>query len=110
MDDTPIPDAVEPPLPAPTIPMAEPDLPRPRTRWAAIVWGLALGALAAAGLWVLLDADRRAGITDWMMTLTPLSMVSYGVLVVGAIALVGGIAGLARRLQAGIGRRSSVAL
>jgi len=71
----------------------------PRTRWAAVVWGLFLGALAFAGIWMLHDRDRRDGIVDGVMALTPGTLIAVGLLAVGVLILVAGIGGLARRVQ-----------
>ncbi|MGP3535784.1 hypothetical protein ACTU3I_13380 [Microbacterium sp. RD1] len=81
-----------------------PSLPRPRTRWAAVVWGVALGATAALGLWILLDPSRRSGIADWTLGLTPLSASAYLVLAIGLLVLVTGVGGLARRAQRRLAR------
>ncbi len=74
-------------------------LPRPRTRWAAIIWGLVLAGIAVAALWVLLAPGRRAGVSDWIMQLSPVSVVSYAILAMGCLLLVTGLVGLARRAQ-----------
>ncbi|MFE5411010.1 hypothetical protein [Microbacterium sp. NPDC056569] len=73
----------------------------PRTRWAAIIWGLVFAGISATALWVTLDAGRRDAVADWVVSLSPAAVVAYLLLVAGAIALVGGLAGLARRLQRG---------
>lgn len=36
----------------------------PRTRWAAIVWGLLFAAIAATALWMIADDARRDAIAD----------------------------------------------
>ena len=80
----------------------------PRVRWAGIVWGLVLAAIAALALWLMTDAGRQAAVTDWMLTLSPAAATAYGVLVVGAFALVAGLVGLVRRAQrAGERRRAA---
>ena len=80
----------------------------PRTRWAGIVWGLVLAAIAALALWFLTDAGRQAAVTDWMMTLSPAAAIAYSVLVIGAFALIAGLVGLVRRAQrAGERRRAA---
>lgn len=71
----------------------------PRTRWAAIVWGLFFGSLAYAGIWMLSDADRRAGLVDWVMALTPGTIVAVMLLGAGVLVLVAGVAGLIRHAQ-----------
>lgn len=91
-------------------PAADAALPRPRTRWAGIVWGLVLAAIAAAGVWLLTDPARQAVATAWMLSLTPAAAVAYAVLAVGAFALVAGIVGLARRAQRGVDRRRAASV
>lgn len=71
----------------------------PRTRWAAIIWGVVLAAIAGAALWVLADDDRRAALADGVSTLTPATILTVVLLSAGALLLVGGAAGLVRRAQ-----------
>ena len=71
----------------------------PRTRGAAIVWGLLFAAIAAFGIWTLSDADRRAGTADWITTLTPNTVFSLVLLTIGVLILVGGAVGLIRHAQ-----------
>ncbi|MBN6192187.1 hypothetical protein JQN58_35470 [Aneurinibacillus sp. BA2021] len=71
----------------------------PRTRWAAIIWGVVLAAIAGAALWVLADDDRRAALADGVATLTPATILTVVLLSAGALLLVGGAAGLVRRVQ-----------
>lgn len=92
------------------LPATDTTLPRPRTRWAGIVWGLVLAAIAAAGVWLLTDPARQAVATAWMLSLTPAAAVAYAVLAVGAFALVAGIVGLARRAQRGVDRRRAASV
>ncbi len=73
----------------------------PRTRWAAIIWGLALAVISATALWITVDAGRRDAVADWVVSLSPAAIVAYLLLAAGAIALVGGLVGIARRLQRG---------
>lgn len=80
-------------------------LPRPRTRWAGIVWGLVFVALAAAGIWASSDPDRLDGLAPWLGTLDPGAAVAYGLLVIGVLLLVGGLVGLLRRAQIAASRR-----
>ncbi|TQM34288.1 hypothetical protein [Microbacterium kyungheense] len=83
----------------------------PRTRWAGIVWGLALAGIAAFAMWLLTDADRQAAATDWILNLSPAAAVAYAVLVLGGFALVAGVVGLVRRAQrAGERRRAASTL
>ncbi len=85
----------------PQAPIAVPAEPatRPRTRWAAILWGLALGAVGGGALWIVLSPARLDGFADWLVGLTPLAVVAYSALALGALLLVAGLAGLARRAQ-----------
>lgn len=71
----------------------------PRIRWAAIIWGIALAAVAGLALWITVDADRRAAVEDWMLALSPAAATAYFVLAIGAVALVAGIVGITRRAQ-----------
>jgi hypothetical protein len=71
----------------------------PRTRWAAIVWGLLFAAIAATALWMIADDARRDGVADALVALTPITIVTILLLTVGVLLLVGGAAGLIRRAQ-----------
>lgn len=84
---------------------AEASVPRPRTRWAGIVWGLVLAAIAAIALSILTDSARLDAAIEWLLTVTPAAAIAYAVLVIGAFALIAGIVGLARRAQRGLERR-----
>lgn len=77
----------------------------PRTRWAAIVWGLLFAAVAAWGLWILGDDARSDQIAAWASTMTPNTLVALLLLALGVLALVTGAAGLFRHAQR---RRASV--
>lgn len=74
-------------------------LPSPRTRWAAIVWGVFFVALAWLGLWLLNDADRRDGVTDAIATLIPGTITAISLLSMGVLLLIAGLVGLIRRAQ-----------
>lgn len=76
----------------------------PRTRWAAIVWGLLFAVVAAMSLWFISDDDRRAGISDWALTLTPATISTLVILTIGVLMLVTGASALLRRVQ----RRAAV--
>ncbi|REJ07904.1 hypothetical protein DY023_02475 [Microbacterium bovistercoris] len=71
----------------------------PRTRWAAIVWGLFFAGLAFGGIWLLSDPQRRDSVTDWLAGLAPATIIAVSLLAVGVLVLVAGLAGLLRRLQ-----------
>ncbi|MFJ2369385.1 hypothetical protein [Microbacterium sp. NPDC087665] len=71
----------------------------PRTRWAAVIWGLLFAAIAGAGIWLLTDAQRQSGIADWVMELTPSTLGGLAVLVAGVLVLATGAVGLIRHAQ-----------
>lgn len=71
----------------------------PRTRWAAIIWGLLFATIAAVALGQLADATRRETIADALMTMTPTTITAIVLLTAGVLLLVGGAAGLIRRAQ-----------
>jgi len=71
----------------------------PRTRWAAIIWGLLFAGIAAAALSVLADAERRENVADALLTMTPTTITAIVLLTAGVLLLVGGAAGLIRRAQ-----------
>lgn len=71
----------------------------PRTRWAAIIWGLLFAGIAAAALGVLADAERRENVADALLTMTPTTITAIVLLTAGVLLLVGGAAGLIRRAQ-----------
>ena len=77
---------------------------RPRTRWAAIVWGLIIAGIAATILAIVGSPERRQVVSDWAATLTPGAFWILSALVVGAFILVLAVLALIRRAQ----RRSSV--
>ncbi|WP_270366289.1 hypothetical protein [Microbacterium algeriense] len=71
----------------------------PRTRWAAIIWGLLFAAVAGTALWILSDTERREAVADGLLELTPATVVTIVLLSVGVLLLVSGAAGLVRREQ-----------
>lgn len=73
--------------------------PAPRTRWAAIVWGIFLATLAWAGIWILSSPTRRDDVTDWLAGLTPGTITALGLLSLGVLVLITGLVGLIRRAQ-----------
>lgn len=81
-----------------TPPITEPTT-SPRTRWAAIIWGLLFAAIAALALGQLADATRRETIADALLTMTPTTVVAGALLIAGVLLLVGGATGLIRRAQ-----------
>lgn len=78
---------------------------RPRTRWAAIVWGVVLGSLALAGLTLVAEGTRFADVVAWIADLQLATAIGYGLLVVGSLALVLGAVGLLRRAQITLAHR-----
>lgn len=104
--------AVQPPAwEAPAMPSARPAaaasvaLSGPRIRWAGIVWGLVLAAIAAAGIWLLTDPARQEALASWTLGLTPATSTAIVALTIGVFALVAGVVGIARRAQRGLERR-----
>lgn len=81
--------------------------PRPRTRWAGIVWGIALATLASAGVWLASGPRRLDDLSTWVGDLSPAAAVGYGVLAVGALLLITGLVGLLRRAQRALSDRAS---
>ena len=82
---------------------------RPRTRVTALVWGVVFLALAAAGWWWSSAPDRfaraRESVEGWLLEADPASVTVAVVTALGALLLVAGVAGLARRAQRGLTRR-----
>lgn len=76
----------------------------PRTRWAAIIWGLFFAAVAGTGIWLLGDSGRQDAVTDWIATLNPGTITAVILLSVGILVLIGGLAGLLRRAQKRLSR------
>ncbi|MFK4837231.1 hypothetical protein ACI3KY_16015 [Microbacterium sp. ZW T2_14] len=106
------PPAWEPPTAAPALPepAASVDPTGPRVRWAGIVWGLVLAAIAAVALWILLDPARQAALTSWLVDLNPATAIAIAVLLLGLFALITGIVGIARRAQRGLERRRAASV
>lgn len=77
----------------------------PRLRWAGIVWGSALGALGAGGLWLTAGPSRTAEIAAWAGEIEPGTAVGLGILIAGGLLLLTGLAGLLRRAQRGVAMR-----
>ncbi|MGB4777133.1 hypothetical protein [Microbacterium sp.] len=73
--------------------------PGPRVRWAGMVWGLVLAALAGAGIWLAADEQRIDDLSAWAQNLQPATAVAYALIAVGVIALVTGLVGLLHRAQ-----------
>lgn len=93
--------AEEPPTPVRVAELAPADtgVEAPRTRWAAVVWGLFFAAVAIAGLWLLSEPLRPSHAVEWAATLDAATGVAILILGLGVILLVAGAAGLLRRTQ-----------
>lgn len=70
----------------------------PVVRWAGILWGLVFAAIAAATLWVVVDARRRDAASEWWGSLAPGMLALLVIAAVGFVLLIAGIAGLLRRI------------
>lgn len=71
----------------------------PRTRWAAIIWGLVFAAIAVSMIGLLVDDRRSDAVADWILSLTPASITAMVLLALGGIVLICGAIGLIRRVQ-----------
>lgn len=71
----------------------------PRTRWAAIIWGIVFAVIAVSMIGLLIDDGRSAGVSDWILSLTPASITAMVLLALGGIVLICGAIGLIRRAQ-----------
>lgn len=96
------PAAADTPVRETTVAAAATALPGPRIRWAGIVWGLVLAAVAASALWLLTAPERYAPLRAWMLGLTPDAfppglVVGVAVAVVGVLLLIVGAVALLRR-------------
>lgn len=98
---TPAPATQEPPAPVRVAELtpAETGVEAPRTRWAAVVWGLFFAAVAIGGLWLLSEPSRPNTAVEWAATLDAATGVALLILGLGVILLVAGAAGLLRRTQ-----------
>ncbi|GAA2885854.1 hypothetical protein [Microbacterium esteraromaticum] len=91
--------AIEGTAPADPADVTSAPAPTPRTRWAAIIWGVCLAAAAWFGIWMLSDTARQDAITEWFASLSPGTMTATALLGVGVLVLIGGVVGLVRRMQ-----------
>lgn len=80
-------------------PLVADSVPRPRTRWAGIVWGTIFAAIALATALIVTSPERRDAFGGWLASLTPGGFVLVGVLAFGCLILVLGLLAAARRLQ-----------
>lgn len=71
----------------------------PRTRWAGIIWGVLLAALAALALAVTLEPSWREAAYHWWLSLNGVTGTAYTFLALGAVVLVCAVVGLVGRAQ-----------
>jgi hypothetical protein len=69
----------------------------PRIRWAGIIWGLIVSAIAVAVLAITGSAFGRTAFLDWAASLTAATVWLLVVLVAGALLLIFGLLALLRR-------------
>lgn len=72
---------------------------RPRIRWAGIVWGIVLAAVAAVAVWFTTGDGPVERLGQWAQDVEPVTLIAGGLLAIGALVLLTGIVGLARRAQ-----------
>ncbi len=77
----------------------------PRTRWAAIVWGLTFAAIAAAGYGVTSSTRATATLIDTVADAQIGPAVAIGLLVIGGLVAIAGVAGLLRASQRSLATR-----
>ncbi|RKR75780.1 hypothetical protein [Frondihabitans australicus] len=82
---------------ADTPPAPAPLAPRPRTRWAAVVWGALFAAFGVVVMSVLSNAANRAAYADWVTGLGPSGSTLLGIAALGALLLVLGVVAAANR-------------
>jgi hypothetical protein len=69
----------------------------PRVRWAGIIWGLVFAAGGWCTVWTLLEPDRRAAFSNWILSLDDGGWAIVGALALGALLL---LIGLSQGLKA----------
>jgi len=93
----PAPPAAEAPVAEETA--APASTPRPRVRWAGIVWGIVLAAVAATGMVLTGSPDRLDDLVAIVPRLSATTVVAGILMTLGALALISGLVGLLRRAQ-----------
>ncbi|MFT3798246.1 hypothetical protein [Microbacterium sp.] len=78
---------------------------RPRVRWAGIVWGLVFLVLAVVGIRFSTEPGLFDDLAAWLQHVEVGAAVGYGLLAIGALALVTGLVGLLRRAQRALAAR-----
>ncbi|WP_229382267.1 hypothetical protein [Microbacterium schleiferi] len=98
---TPAPATQEPPAPVRVAELtpAETGVEAPRTRWAAVVWGLFFAAVAIGGLWLVSEPSRPTATVERAFTVDAATGIAILILGLGIVLLVAGAAGLLRRTQ-----------
>lgn len=71
----------------------------PRTRWAGIIWGTVLAAVAGWALFVTLSEGMRRTLAHWWLSLDGVTGTAYTFLALGAIAVICAIIGVIGRAQ-----------
>lgn len=71
----------------------------PRTRWAGIIWGTVLAAMAGWALFVTLSASMRRTLAHWWLSLDGVTGTAYTFLALGAVAVICAIIGIVGRAQ-----------
>ncbi|WP_060916326.1 hypothetical protein [Microbacterium oleivorans] len=77
----------------------------PRVRWAAIVWGLTFAAMAAAGYAFISSPATMRALTDTIAAADLASAIAVGLLLVGALLAIAGVAGRLRVGQRSLAQR-----
>jgi uncharacterized membrane protein YcjF (UPF0283 family) len=72
-------------------------VPRPRSRWGAVAWGLVVVLVALETLMIAGDPARRSGFVQWWAELGAGGVVLVIVLAVGGFILLQGVLALLRR-------------
>ena len=82
-----------------TATVADEQLPRPRIRTGAVIWGLLLAVLGGWTLWLASSRSRRADALETVLTMTPLAWAVTTLVVVGGSIALLALAAVIRRLQ-----------
>lgn len=85
-------------------------LPRPRIRTGAVIWGLMLVAIAAITLWTVTDPVRRAAAMDAVTALDGFGWTIVGVVTFGGILTLIALGAVIRQGQRRLARREPASL
>ncbi|WP_395638986.1 hypothetical protein [Pseudolysinimonas sp.] len=80
-------------------------LPGPRIRTGAVIWGLLLVAIAAITLWTVIDPGRRAAAMDAVTALDGFGWTIVGVVTFGGILTLIALGAVIRQGQRRLARR-----